>query len=58
MSSNTISMSAIHAAPVQATACVAPASTRALGTSALVAAAMWTKRNKGAAGAPGFWDPV
>jgi hypothetical protein len=56
--SNTIhSTSALHAAPVTAAMWVSPASTCAvLATSA--AAAMWTKRNKGAAGAPGFWDPV
>ncbi|HEX3899258.1 MAG TPA: hypothetical protein VHW74_08800 [Mycobacteriales bacterium] len=57
MSSNIHSMSAPHAVPVQAASWVSPASTCAvLATSA--AAAMWTKRNKGAAGAPGFWDPV
>ncbi|HWA67267.1 MAG TPA: hypothetical protein VG899_12980 [Mycobacteriales bacterium] len=58
MISNVIAMSALHAAPVQVASWVSPASTCALGTTTLAAAAMWSKRNKGAAGAPGFWDPV
>jgi hypothetical protein len=57
MSSNINSMSAIHAAPVRVATWVSPASTCALGATR-VATAMWSKRNKGAAGAPGFWDSV
>ena len=72
MSSYTHTMPALRAASVPMVARVVPASARAA-CSAHVVSAMWSKqltltpiaagavkanRNKGAVGAPGFWDPV